>query len=95
MAYTYTLKDIIEITGVTKRTLHYYDEIGLLVPNKNDKNYRVYKQQDLEKLQKILILKSFDFDITKIKQYISYDNEQLRKLLSEQVSKLDKKISDL
>ncbi|HCW9347298.1 TPA: MerR family transcriptional regulator, partial [Staphylococcus aureus] len=27
MAYTYTLKDIIEITGVTKRTLHYYDEI--------------------------------------------------------------------
>ncbi|EGQ1429215.1 MerR family transcriptional regulator, partial [Staphylococcus aureus] len=26
MAYTYTLKDIIEITGVTKRTLHYYDE---------------------------------------------------------------------
>lgn len=48
MAYTYTLKDIIEITGVTKRTLHYYDEIGLLVPNKNDKNYRVYKQQDLE-----------------------------------------------
>ncbi|HDM8946735.1 TPA: MerR family transcriptional regulator, partial [Staphylococcus aureus] len=56
MAYTYTLKDIIEITGVTKRTLHYYDEIGLLVPNKNDKNYRVYKQQDLEKLQKILIL---------------------------------------
>lgn len=95
MAYTYTLKDIIEITGVTKRTLHYYDEIGLLVPNKNDKNYRVYKQQDLEKLQKILILKSFDFDISKIKQYISYDNEQLRKLLSEQVSKLDKKISDL
>lgn len=98
MAYTYTLKDIIEITGVTKRTLHYYDEIGLLVPNKNDKNdknYRVYKQQDLEKLQKILILKSFDFDIAKIKQYISYDNEQLRKLLSEQVSKLDKKISDL
>lgn len=95
MAYTYTLKDIIEITGVTKRTLHYYDEIGLLVPDKNDKNYRVYKQQDLEKLQKILILKSFDFDIAKIKQYISYDNEQLRKLLSEQVSKLDKKISDL
>ncbi len=60
MAYTYTLKDIIEITGVTKRTLHYYDEIGLLVPDKNDKNYRVYKQQDLEKLQKILILKSFE-----------------------------------
>ncbi|MBR8878344.1 MerR family transcriptional regulator, partial [Staphylococcus aureus] len=95
MAYTYTLKDIIEITGVTKRTLHYYDEIGLLVPDKNDKNYRVYKQQDLEKLQKILILKSFDFDIAKIKQYISYDNEQMRQLLSEQVSKLDKKISEL
>ncbi|ORN83521.1 MerR family transcriptional regulator, partial [Staphylococcus aureus] len=62
MAYTYTLKDIIEITGVTKRTLYYYED-------KNDKNYRVYKQQDLEKLQKILILKSFDFDIAKIKQY--------------------------
>lgn len=95
MAHTYTLKDIIEITGVTKRTLHYYDEIGLLVPDKNDKNYRVYNQQNLEKLQKILILKSFDFDISKIKQCISYGNEQLRKLFSEQLIKLDKKISDL
>lgn len=86
MAYTYTLKDIIEITGVTKRTLHYYDEIGLLVPDKNDKNYRVYKQQDLEKLQKILILKSFDFDIAKIKQYISYDNQNLASYISEAVN---------
>ncbi|WP_242685726.1 MerR family DNA-binding transcriptional regulator [Staphylococcus simiae] len=42
MEYNYTLTDIIKITGVTKRTLHYYDEIGLLTPVKNNKNYRIY-----------------------------------------------------
>lgn len=91
MAYTYTIKDIMKITGVTKRTLHYYDEIGLLSPKKNNKNYRIYEQQDLEKLQKILVFKSLDLDISKIKQFISYDNNELRKILSEELTNLDKK----
>ncbi|MFP4932351.1 MerR family DNA-binding transcriptional regulator [Staphylococcus coagulans] len=34
MEYEYRIKDIIKITGVTKRTLHYYDEMGLLSPKK-------------------------------------------------------------
>lgn len=43
LVYIYILKDIIEIIGVIKRILYYYDEIGLLVLDKNDKNYCVYK----------------------------------------------------
>ncbi|MFU0762407.1 MerR family DNA-binding transcriptional regulator, partial [Staphylococcus pasteuri] len=47
MEFQYSLKQIMDITGVTKRTLHYYDEIGLLKVQKNENNYRVYNQNDL------------------------------------------------
>lgn len=52
----YTVKDMIAITGVTKRTPHYYDEINLLKPESySDKGYRLYNREDLEKLRTILI----------------------------------------
>ena len=51
----YTVKDIKEIAKVSARTLHYYDEIGLLKPNSiTELGYRIYNDKDLEKLQQIL-----------------------------------------
>ncbi|POC80576.1 MerR family transcriptional regulator, partial [Vibrio vulnificus] len=47
MEYQYSLKEIMKITGVTKRTLHYYDEIALLKVKKNGSNHRIYSQKDL------------------------------------------------
>ncbi|MDE7007251.1 MAG: MerR family DNA-binding transcriptional regulator, partial [Lachnospiraceae bacterium] len=47
-----TVKDMSEITGVSIRTLRYYDEIGLLKPTKLTKSgYRLYDNKALEKLQ--------------------------------------------
>lgn len=95
MDYNYTLTDMINITGVTKRTLHYYDEIGLLTPVKNDKNYRVYNQEDLTTLQKILLLKALDFTIKQIKELLTYDDKDLTTIIAQQRDVLDKKIKHL
>ncbi|XBQ96180.1 MerR family transcriptional regulator [Staphylococcus felis] len=95
MEYQYSIKDMMEITGVTKRTLHYYDEIGLLSSSKNKNNYRVYNQNDLVKLQKILLLKSMNFDIKSISKLLDLDNEMFIECIKKQSKILDDKIKRL
>lgn len=47
----YTVNDITKITGITRRTLHYYDEIGLLkATSQSSHGYRLYDMKDLERL---------------------------------------------
>ncbi|MCR8969616.1 MerR family transcriptional regulator [Facklamia sp. 7083-14-GEN3] len=67
----YSIKEVAEISGVSVRTLHYYDEIGLLIPNKNDKGYRSYDDKDLERLQIILSYKFLGFKLSKIKEFLA------------------------
>lgn len=53
----YTVKQLAELTGVTTRTLRYYNEIGLLMPAKiNSSGYRIYGEKEVDKLQQILFL---------------------------------------
>lgn len=66
-----TVKELAEITGISVRTLHYYDEIGLLKPTtKSDAGYRLYDDRALEVLQQILYFKEFDIPLKKIKSVI-------------------------
>ena len=48
---TLTVKDVSELTGVSVRTLHYYDEIGLLKADRSQAGYRLYTDGDLLRLQ--------------------------------------------
>mgnify|MGYP002768012140 CR=1 FL=1 len=51
-----TVKEISDLTGISVRTLHYYDEIGLLKPtDKSEAGYRLYDDKALETLQQILL----------------------------------------
>ncbi|MBC1361207.1 MerR family transcriptional regulator [Listeria welshimeri] len=72
-------KELAELTGVSVRTLHHYDKIGLLVPQKDEWNgYRIYSENDVDKLQQILFFKELDFPLKKIKQILddpSFDKE--------------------
>lgn len=76
-----TVKDVAKITGVSIRTLRYYDEIGLLKPTKlTDAGYRLYDNIALEKLQEILFFKELELslmDIKKIMENPNYDKEQV------------------
>ncbi|MBC1442927.1 MerR family transcriptional regulator [Listeria seeligeri] len=64
-------KELAELTGISVRTLHHYDKIGLLTPQKDDENgYRHYSEQEVDKLQQILFFKELDFPLKKIKQIL-------------------------
>ena len=63
-----TVKEVSVLTGISVRTLHYYDEIGLLKPTKvTDAGYRLYDDKALAKLQQILIFKELDLSLTQIR----------------------------
>ena len=47
----YHIKEAAQLSGVSVKTLHHYDKIGLLVPLKSENGYRTYSQEDLERLQ--------------------------------------------
>ena len=64
-----TVKQVSELSGISVRTLQYYDEIGLFVPSKvTETGYRMYDDAALEVLQQILFFKELDFQLKDIKQ---------------------------
>ena len=76
-----TVKEVSMITGVSIRTLRYYDEIGLLKQTElTETGYRFYDNKALEKLQKILFFRELEIpliDIKKIMDTPNYDKEQI------------------
>lgn len=94
------IKELADLSGTTVRTLHHYDEIGLLSPSrKGDGGYRSYTEADLARLQEILFFRELDFplrDIKEILQHPDYDRTEALKrqrlLLLAQRKRLDKLI---
>lgn len=63
------ISEIAKLTGITVRTLHYYDEIGLLKPSEiTESGYRLYSGECLEILQQILFFRELDFPLSEIKE---------------------------
>lgn len=72
---TYKAKDVALIAGVSVRTLHDYDEIGLLVPSgRTGAGYRLYDENDLMRLQQILIGRSLGLALEEIRLSLDDDN---------------------
>lgn len=97
------VKEVAELVGISIRTLHHYDEIGLLTPEKTtDSGYRIYSDKDLETLQQILFFRELGFPLNKIKEMIdrpSFDRQEAlelqRKMLLEKRKRLDKMIETI
>ncbi len=91
----YTIKQMSELSGVTTRTLRYYDNIGLLSPSYLTKaGYRMYGKCEVNKLQEILFYKELQFSLHDIKNILSegYDRKST---LKEQKELLILKIENL
>lgn len=68
---TYTVKKLAELSGVTVRTLHHYDQIGLLEPAYHgDNNYRYYEEEQLLMLQQILFYREVGMPLDDIKRVL-------------------------
>ena len=80
------IKEFADFTGVSVRTLHYYDEIGLLMPAVVDKTtgYRFYDEKSFLRMQEILFYRELDFSLKSIGEILSSPNYDKSKALTEQ-----------
>lgn len=80
-----TVKEISDLTGISVRTLHYYDEIGLLEPtDKSEAGYRLYDDKALETLQQILFFREFDIPLKEIKAVMDNPALEINQILEMQ-----------
>lgn len=80
---TYGVKEISQISGVTIRTLHHYDKIGLLKPlNRTEAGYRFYGEAELLRLQQILFYRELDFPLREIGELLDDPEFDLVKALT-------------
>lgn len=86
------INEVAKLTGVTARTLHYYDEIGLLKPDEiTGAGYRLYDNTTLEILQQILFFRELDFSLKDIKEIMTNPRYDKEEALSKQRNLLLKK----
>ena len=80
------VREFAKFTGVSVRTLHYYDQIGLLPPAFADKTtgYRYYDEQSLLRMQEILFYRELDFSLKSIGKILASRDHDTKKSLEEQ-----------
>jgi MerR family transcriptional regulator, thiopeptide resistance regulator len=92
----YTVKQLSELAGVSVRTLHHYDEIGLLIPSTIGANgYRYYDERSVLRLQSILFYRELDFPLEQIKAIVDRPSFNALAALEEQRKALAGKLGRL
>lgn len=78
---SWSIQQVARMSGVTARTLRYYDEIGLLRPASIGTNgYRYYAHEQLLRLQQVLLLRELDMDLTTIAAVVNGEHDQVEAL---------------
>jgi DNA-binding transcriptional MerR regulator len=92
----FTVKEISKMAGITPRTLHYYDEIGLLKPSRVGVNgYRYYGDECLLRLQQILLYRELDMPLEDIKKIMGRREFELLSALEKHKQELRKRIEQM
>lgn len=90
---TWKVGELANLTGLTIRTLRYYDQIGLYSPSGySDSGYRLYNESDISRLQQILVLKDLGLSLEKIKSIISDNDYNPSEILLLQIDRLKENI---
>ena len=80
-----TVKEVSELTGISVRTLHYYDEIGLFKPTEvTEAGYRLYDDKAIDRLGQILVFKELDLPLSDIKDIMDNPNLDSSSVLTKQ-----------
>ncbi|MBG9444396.1 MerR family transcriptional regulator [Cytobacillus firmus] len=92
----YTVQKLAQLAGVSSRTLRYYDEIGVLKPARtNSSGYRIYGQQEVDRLQQILFYRELGISLDQIKEIITAPAFDAAEALKEHREKLLEKRKQL
>lgn len=77
------IKEVADLVGISVRTLHYYNDIELLIPDQiTDAGYRIYSDENIETLQQILFFKELGFPLKKIKEILDSPNFEQNEALN-------------
>ncbi|MBO2516215.1 MAG: MerR family transcriptional regulator [Clostridiales bacterium] len=88
-----TVHQVSRLTGVTVRTLHFYDEKGLLKPAvTTDAGYRLYDDASLERLQQILLFRELEFPLSDIRRILDSPEFDRKKAIRQQIGLLELKM---
>lgn len=91
-----SIKQLSTLAGVSVRTLHFYDQIGLLTPQRyRENNYRFYTQESVLKLQQILFFREMEFSLDQIAGILNQPNFDLIQALEEHRKALKSKAKRL
>lgn len=97
----YNIGKLVRELNINKETIRYYEKIGLLSETKRDKNgYRLYSDEDIEKIKFILIIKKFGFSLKEISTLIHNevlcgDITSIRKLVGNKINDINSKMNEL
>lgn len=83
-----TVKEVSRLTGISIRTLQYYDKLGLLPAMRTESGYRLYDDAALERLQQILLFRELEFPLRDIRTILDNPNFDRRKALRQQIELL-------
>ena len=87
-----TISQVADLTGISQRTLHYYDEIGLLPPTQTtEAGYRLYDDAALERLQHILLFKELGFPLRDVRNLLDDPDFDRTKALEQHLQLLQMK----
>ncbi|MBU5365995.1 MerR family transcriptional regulator [Enterococcus devriesei] len=92
----YTIKQMAEMSGVSARTLRFYDERSLLKPAfLSEAGYRIYTEKEIDRLQQILLYRSLGLPLRTIKEMVDRPDEKIQATLIEQKVQLKQKRQEL
>ncbi|HVD97439.1 MAG TPA: MerR family transcriptional regulator [Cytophagaceae bacterium] len=92
----YTVKELSALAGVSVRTLHHYDQIGLLQPSvRSEARYRYYGKKELLRLQQILFYRELDFPLHEIRELLDKEDFDLLSSLEYHREKLQQKAEQM
>ena len=82
-------------SGLTVRTLHHYDSIGLLTPSaRSDAGYRLYNRNDIARLHRIQALRRFGMALADIAAFLDSPDASPAAIIGRQIAALDQQIAD-
>ena len=81
------IEEVSKLSGVSKRTLQYYDDEGILPVKRSKNNYRLYDDETMERLWEVLWYKEMGFDLKDIKLILERENNKTYKDQIKQIRK--------
>ena len=89
------IKELMELSGLSRRTLQYYDDTGLMENRRTAGNYRIYGDEDLQRIWKIILYKEMGFRLDEIRKLLNSDERDMSELLKTKAASIEQETAEL